>query len=373
MVIICFPAVAIFICGCGSDKTVEQNPPTDTPSVKVAEVKNFYANGQFKVGADVPAGEYIAVGTGYVCVSTTPEANAINGEILINDNVQNSRLCVTANADEYIQIMGDIKLYSASDAPAIDTSGEIPAGQYKVGRDIKAGEYKINLLTDGYFAVTRDGRRDFVKNQFAQSGGSFYAAVTDSQYLQIKNGTGVFVEASKEVKPAPKPTLPPKSEPPPKVLNLGMTFEQFKSAYDAKIAEYAPETGWNVSATTLANGKEQDVFLWQFMERVALMGMVSKDNGLLKNLVVMSLPQNQTDYEAAVLAYGLAIATLNPELNYGQRSELLGELHVFDALYDTFMDLKQRNYDALRGNVKYQTGYIASKGALHFWASAKDL
>ena len=102
-----------------------------------------------------------------------------------------------------------------------------------------------------------------------------------------------------------------------------MTFEQFKAAYNAKIAEYAPETGWDVSATKLIIGSAQDVFMWQFSEQVALMGMVDKNTSLVKNMVVMALPQNQTDYERAMLVYGLAIAVLNPELNYGQRTNLL--------------------------------------------------
>lgn len=152
-----------------------------------------------------------------------------------------------------------------------------------------------------------------------------------------------------------------------------MTFEQFKAAYNTNIAEYAPETGWDVSSTTLIIGPAQDAFLWQFTEQVALMGMVDKSTGMVKNLVVMALPQNQTDYEGAMLVYGLAIATLSPELNYGQRTNLFMDLHIWDNLYDTYNDLSQHRFDALRGNVKYQTGYIAEKSAFHFWASAKDL
>ena len=177
-----------------------------------------------------------------------------------------------------------------------------------------------------------------------------------------------------EDKSQPAQVVAPVQKPAPaKVLNLGMTFEQFKAAYNAKIAEYVPETGWDVSATTLISGTGQDVFMWQFMEQVALMGMVDKSTGMVKNLVVMALPQNQTDYEGAMVVYTLVITVLNPELNYGQRSELLGELHIFDTLYDTFTDLQHHNFDALRGNVKYQTDYIAEKGAFNFWASAKDL
>ena len=352
---------------------VAKNAPA--PKVEQAETGKFFANGQFKVGTDLSAGEYIAVGTGYVEVSKSSSGGVDN--ILINDNIENARRYVIANVGEYVKVTGDIKLYPLAYAPKIDTSGQLAAGEYKVGTDIKSGEYKITLDAGGYYAVTGDARRAIVRNQFTNEGGSYYATVSDGQYLQIKKGVSEYVGAIETAeKPTPTPQPAPKSAPPPKpakVLNLGMTFEQFKAAYDAKIAEYAPETGWDVSASALTIGEKQDVFMWQFSERVALMGMVDKTTGLLKNLVVMSSPQNQTDYEAAMLAYGLAITVLNPELNYGQRSELLEELHIFDALYDTFMDLKQRNFSAFRGNVKYETGYLAEKGALHFWASAKDL
>lgn len=357
------------VVGCGSEKPAEQSSPP--PQTKTVETQNYYSNGQFKVGTDITAGEYIAIGTGYVCVSTTPEANSANNEILMNDNIIDARRYVLVNDGEYVQLQGDIKLYSVADAPKVDTSGKIPSGQYKCGSDIVAGEYKITLEPKGYFAVSKDTRRNITHNKYSQDGGSYYATLNTGEYLQIKQGVGEFVKAVEAEPPKPVPVQKPVV--PQKVLNLGMTFEQFRSAYNAKIIEYAPETGWDVSGTELITGEQQDIFLWQFMERVALMGMVDKSSGLIKKMVVMALPQNQTDYEGAMLAYGLAIAVLSPELNYGQRSKLLEDLHIFDELYATFMDIKQRNYNALRGNVKYQTDYIAEKGALHFWASAKDL
>ena len=167
---------------------------TPAPSAKV-EPQNYFANGQFKVGGDVPAGEYIAVGTGYVEVAKDSSGNVNN--ILINDNIRNSRRYVAVNDGEYVKVTGDIKLYSVTDAPKIDTSGKLPDGQYKVGAEITAGEYKLTLAAGGYFAVTKDTRHAYVKNQFTNEGEQFYATVADGQYLQIKNGTGEFVGAAK--------------------------------------------------------------------------------------------------------------------------------------------------------------------------------
>ena len=168
-----------------------------TPAPPAAvEPQNYFANGQFKVGVDLPAGEYLAVGTGYVEVAGSSAGGTNN--ILINDNIVDARRYVVVNDGEYVKVMSDMKLYSLADAPKLNLNySKLPANQYKVGVDIPAGEYKILLDAGGYVALTRDTRRNYVGNQYAHNGGQFYATVADGQYLQIKNGTGEFVAAAK--------------------------------------------------------------------------------------------------------------------------------------------------------------------------------
>ncbi|MBR1806919.1 MAG: hypothetical protein IJ774_11130 [Selenomonadaceae bacterium] len=358
--------LSFVLTGCGGEKTAD-NPATkaeQTNEVSPSDNEKFFANGQFKVGTDLPVGEYLAVGTGYVEVATSPEGG---NSIVVNDNIVSAQRYVTAQAGEYVKLQGDIKLYPASSAPKIDASnGKIPTGQFKCGTDITAGEYKITLDKDGYFAVTKTTGRDFVKNQFAPEGGSFYATVVDGQFLQIKNGTGEFVGAvqPQTAQPAPQPA---------KVLNLGMTFGQFRDALNANIATYIPEFGWDVSAMNLMVGNQQDVFLHQFTDRIAILGTTEKSSGLVRGIVVMSLPQNQNDYDGALLAYSLVMATLSPQIGYGERSQLCSELRIFSDLPDTYAELKKQSYSILRGNVKYSSAFNAEKGAFHFFATAKDL
>lgn len=168
---------------------VEQQPATQT------EPQNYFANGQFKVGVDLPAGEYLAVGTGYVEVTKSSGGDMNN--ILVNDNIVDAQRYVAVADGEYVKVMNDLKLYPAAVAPKLDTSGKLQAGQYKVGTDIRAGEYKITLEAGGYFALTKDTRHAYVKNQFTNESGQFYVTVADGQYLQIKNGTGEFVGAAR--------------------------------------------------------------------------------------------------------------------------------------------------------------------------------
>lgn len=176
-------------------KPAHVNMTTAPPAA--VEPQNYFANGQFKVGVDLPAGEYVAIGTGYVEVAASSSGNV--KDILVNDNIENARRYVVVNDGEYVKLMSDMKLYSLADAPKLDLNyySKLPANQYKVGVDIPAGEYKILLDAGGYIALTRDTRKNYVGNQYAHNGGQFYATVTDGQYLQIKNGTGEYVGSAK--------------------------------------------------------------------------------------------------------------------------------------------------------------------------------
>lgn len=207
------------LTGCGGEKTADNSATKVEQPAPSADNGNFFDNGQFKVDTDLPAGEYIAIGTGYVEVATSPEGG---NSIVVNDNIVNAQRYITAQAGEYVKVTGDIKLYPVANAPKIDASnGKVPAGQFKCGTDIAAGEYKVTLDKDGYFAVTKSTTgRDFVKNQFAPQGGSFYATVADGQFLQIKNGTAEFVGAT-QVAPA-RISLSP---------SIGSTRSEFDAVY----------------------------------------------------------------------------------------------------------------------------------------------
>lgn len=360
--IIALLLTAFLLLGCGNDKTAENPPSSKTEQVANVAEKSF-GNGQYKVGVDLPEGEYIAIGTGYVEVSTTPEGG---NSIVVNDNIVDAQRYVTARDGEYVKLTGEIKLYPSADAPKIKVDKNLPAGQFKAGTDISAGEYKIALDAKGYFAVTKTTGNDYVKNQFTNEGGTFYATVLDGQFLQIKNGTAEFVG---EVQ---KPTAQPAPQP-AKVLNLGMTFGQFRDALNASIAAYIPEFGWDVSAMNLTVGNQQDVFLHQFTDRIAILGTVEKSSGLMRGVVVMGLPQNQNDYDGALLAYSLVMATLSPEIGYGERGQLCGELRIFEDLPDTYAELRKQSYSVVRGNVRYSSSFNAEKGAFNFFATAKDV
>lgn len=155
------------------------------------------------------------------------------------------------------------------------------------------------------------------------------------------------------------------------VLNLGMTFEQFKTAYNANIAENFSVTGWDISETKLKSGEYTDTFMYKFNENVALLGSAEKNSGTMIEVMVLEISHKQADIEKAMAAFVNLMLTLSPELTVEQRGQLIKELKLVGDDIDEV--LNQNDGVAVRGNVKYVTTFDKDKGVLYFIATAKDL
>lgn len=177
----------------------KETPPAPTPTPQKAdtnEPKNYYEDGQYKVGADIPAGEYLAVGTGYIELAA--DSKGKNSSIIFNDNIAEAQRYIDVRDGEYLKITGRLKLYQEKDAPKNDTSEKVPAGQYKVGIDIPAGEYKVTTDGNGSAGITKTSRglkgNNVVSHKYLQNAGSFYVTVENGQYMQIKNAEARLVK-----------------------------------------------------------------------------------------------------------------------------------------------------------------------------------
>lgn len=354
-------AAALLMTGCGNDKTVEQPAPPAQ-----AEQKNFYSNGEFKIGADLPAGEYIAVGTGYV--ELTQNADDGKRQIIVNANLEGTNCYFNVLDGEYIKVTQDVKLYPSASAPALKVGDTLPSGHYKIGKDAKDGEYKITLEAGGYFEVTKNTRHEgiyIVKNEFTNEGGSFYATVLNGQYLQIRKGTAEFVGATKSQVAQPvQQAAPAPPAAPAKVLNLGLTLDEFKRNYRNN-ALILSGKDFNIDNAQLKIGEAQDVFQCNVTANCIVMGAIDKSNGLIKESWVLCSPDGILD---GLIAYGLIMSVVNPELTTDQRGELMTELKLPDRIKELFNSEGR----AIRGNVRYMTGYIPKSGFM-FSASAKDI
>lgn len=160
-----------------------------TRSISVIGSDSGYASGMYKVGTDIPAGEYVLVQNdstlAYFQVSSSSDGKFES--IVANDNFD-GRSIVTVSDGQYLNVTR-ANIYSIDKAPAINKSaGYLTDGMYRVGVDIPAGEYKI-VPTDnisGYYELTEDSSHLFssiIGNGLISN--EQYLTIEDGQYLKL--------------------------------------------------------------------------------------------------------------------------------------------------------------------------------------------
>ncbi|MDE5618156.1 MAG: TFIIB-type zinc ribbon-containing protein [Clostridia bacterium] len=128
-----------------------------------------YAAAQLKVGADIPAGEYVIVGSGkqtQYFITSKPEAKlygtpALNSPDMLSFGYCENRIYLKVNDGEYLTFAGGRLYYCGqSPSPVLSDSGALPSGQYKVGIDIKSGKYTIsaaeNKLSQAWVCINKN-------------------------------------------------------------------------------------------------------------------------------------------------------------------------------------------------------------------------
>lgn len=155
--------------------------------------ENPYLAGTYKVGTDIPAGEYLFVITdtagGYVCVS----ADSNKDDIIENEIVE---LCwfATVKDGQYLEVRDCAFLHAEKATLNINEDGSFVAGMYRVGIDIPAGEYKLTTDDMGYWCIYKDSvvPFDIISNDLFE--GSAYVTVKDGQYIITSDCTAVPVK-----------------------------------------------------------------------------------------------------------------------------------------------------------------------------------
>lgn len=153
----------------------------DEASANAKSYSNYtqYSAGVYKVGVDIPAGEYVVFasgGMGYFCVSSDSNQN----DILFNDNFDYNSI-ISINDGEYLDLSRAYAI-SIEESPDVEIDA---TGMFKVGTHIPAGEYKLES-TDGlgYYCIYPDSRQDdIIANDNFE--GQNYVTVSDGQYLVL--------------------------------------------------------------------------------------------------------------------------------------------------------------------------------------------
>ena len=162
-----------------SSATISPVPaPSPTPIFSVA-----YDVGQYKVGLDIAAGEYVAVATngfGYICVS----ADANQADITFNE-VFETNTVFTVYDGEYLELSGCTAVLADEFYTAYTIGKDKDGVMLKVGHDIPAGEYKLESTNGmGYYSIYNDTRHTkIVANDVFET--TSFVTVKDGQYLVL--------------------------------------------------------------------------------------------------------------------------------------------------------------------------------------------
>ncbi|MGI6266695.1 MAG: hypothetical protein ACOYJ9_06415 [Candidatus Metalachnospira sp.] len=191
--------IAISLAACGgndnssstdssSNQTTEseQNQDVEPAQEKEPEITKYKAS-TYKVGTDIPAGEYVLFCdgiSGYFQISS--DSSGSFEAIVANDNFYTNSI-VTVSDGQYFQI-------SSSYAVPIEEVNELDTtkdGMFKIGTHLPAGEYKLTVaenstMGSGYYEVNGDSSHSF--NSIISNGnfeGDTYITVSDGQYLKL--------------------------------------------------------------------------------------------------------------------------------------------------------------------------------------------
>lgn len=160
---------------------------TTTEVTTEAVQERIYEASTYKIGSDMPAGEYIlfseAFTSGYFQISSNSSGDF--DSIIANDNFDTNSI-VTLQDGQYFNMK---RCYAVpiEDNPEVNIAGE---GMFKVGLHIPAGEYKLTVSEDatgsGYLEVSSNSMHDLssiITNDNFE--GSTYITVSDGQYLKL--------------------------------------------------------------------------------------------------------------------------------------------------------------------------------------------
>ncbi|MGR0330350.1 hypothetical protein ACUU9X_20380 [Bacillus cereus] len=171
---------------------VEENKKGETnKSVETANSATSFGEGMYKVGVDVPSGEYMLIaqnGVGYFSINSSSSSNSI----LANDNFAGNSI-ITIENGQYVTI-NRAKMYPMNNAPSLTpVNGTLSDGMYIVGKHLSAGEYKITSSSGqmGYFSINSGSTVSQLKNiiENGNFNGERYIKVNDGQYLKINRAS----------------------------------------------------------------------------------------------------------------------------------------------------------------------------------------
>lgn len=158
-----------------------------------------YPDGTYKVGTDLPPGEYKFTQTDSISgyIQRSSDSSMDLDSIISNDltSEEGATRYVTTNEGEYLKVQGGTLVAANESANTTSTNGSYTDGTYKVGTDIPAGEYKFTQTSSitGYVERASDSSmspESIISNDLTSGEGeTIYVTTKDGEYLKVQGGT----------------------------------------------------------------------------------------------------------------------------------------------------------------------------------------
>lgn len=165
--------------------TQNTSAATSTPTSPPTPAVKTYDPGMYKIGVDMPAGEYVLTSNDQAYFQVTKDSTGTLESIIANENFTNQTI-LTVNDGQYLTLR-DCTAYAFKDAPAVQpVDGYLQEGMYKVGYGLSPGEYKVISEGEGYTEISSNSSHtlgSIISNDNFQ--GEKYITVQASQYLKL--------------------------------------------------------------------------------------------------------------------------------------------------------------------------------------------
>lgn len=138
--------------------------------------------------------------------------------------------------------------------------------------------------------------------------------------------------------------------------NTKLTRTDFCARYSENSEKLSPRLGLAIDEDKLSVDGEN--FTYKFNDSLELAGMT--ENNFVKQITITTSPENNDDSFITINAFGLVVATLNPELNQDKRGEVFRDLGMLSPNIDDF------DVSTVRGRITYNMKRIS--GQLFFTA-----
>lgn len=149
--------------------------------------------------------------------------------------------------------------------------------------------------------------------------------------------------------------------------SLGLTPEEFRDRFNTAAKEL--DTNFYIDNINIQSGSAQDVFQQMLTSNLGLTGSVNKNDGTVRDVMIMG----QGDGTIAsgmdiIMAMGILMMTVSPELNADERGRILKEL----GMIGDNIDLTNVDKSTIRNNKKYWVNCSKDIGVMFGVQNAND-